>query len=611
MKTTITLSFFLLIITLALKAQPTKELMEDYSVGKENYGDSILVTHSQGIGEGNVYVVVENPAQLTNDAYEVFFKQQTYYRDENGNWIPIGEGKSRSGLDDPDTLTGSTIDIGAVYGPSAGVIEFRCHLNLVSPDFNWADGISMTFPPSLTIISAPEFEAGNGWVYPEIVGNTVNMGIVNGPPSGNGIFTGDEEWTIYTSSFTPPIIIDWIIFDDGYSGGIVNAEGSTEIDSIGYAFKTQNEWNLKNLSTQDTVLKHQTVIMGYDIYTGEYVGDPIIEGFKISVDVTYNPPINFYDLELYSPSGLTVLTSNGNTTTLDIMNFTIYGVPTSKAIDGFGVGTNELDQLVQDYELRFTGVYDSTEINGQTVYNVSSGGQMATVFTMINFDALANHPLNPNPGIAEPFLLRIPFEVWNVGDPENPYQVNLTFRDRQRDGTENPFWAWNPTNRMYSVIVNSPYDPNQIIQVNNGPDPYNAAATWVTVHYGTNYHLDDVVTIVYRRQVEFGIDKFTFNTPPAAVAGEELFLESFKIFQNYPNPFNPVTTIKYSVPKMSKVRLTIFDMLGQEITKLVNQEQPIGNYTIEFDASGFTSGVYFYQLKAGNFIETKKMLLLK
>jgi hypothetical protein len=62
---------------------------------------------------------------------------------------------------------------------------------------------------------------------------------------------------------------------------------------------------------------------------------------------------------------------------------------------------------------------------------------------------------------------------------------------------------------------------------------------------------------------------------------------------------------------MSKVRLTIFDMLGQEITKLVNQEQPIGNYTIEFDASGFTSGVYFYQLKAGNFIETKKMLLLK
>jgi hypothetical protein len=611
MKTTITLSFLLLIITLALKAQPTTELIGNYPVGKENYGDSILVTHSQGIGEGNVYVVVENPSQLTNDPYEVFFNQQTYYRNENGEWIPIGKGKNHGGSDGSDTLTGSTIDIGAIYGPSAGIIEFRCHLNLVNPDYNFADGITMAFPSGVAIISAPPFEAGNGWVYPEIVGSTVNMGIVNGPPTGNGVFVGGEEWTIYTSSFTPPITIDWIIYDDGFSGGIVNAEGSTEIDSIGYAYKTQNEWNLKNLGTQDTVLKRQTVIMGYDIYTGQYVGDPSVEGFKISVDVVYDPPIEFSDIKLYSPTGLTILTSNSNTSTLDIQNYTIFGVPTSWAIDGFGVGTNELDELVQDYELRFTGIYDTTEINGQTVYFVSTGGQMATVFRMIDAGSLANHPLNPNPGVAEPFLLRIPFEVWNVGDPENPFQINLTFRDRQRNGTENPFWAWNPTNRMYAIIVNSPYDPNQVIQITNGPDPYNASATWITVHYGTNYHLDDVVTIVYRRPVEFGIDKFTFSTPPAGVNGEELFPKSFKIFQNYPNPFNPVTTIKYSIPEISKVSLTLFNVLGEAVVTLVNEEKTMGNYTVDFNASNLPSGVYFYQLKAGNFAESKKMILLK
>jgi hypothetical protein len=68
--------------------------------------------------------------------------------------------------------------------------------------------------------------------------------------------------------------------------------------------------------------------------------------------------------------------------------------------------------------------------------------------------------LNPNPGTAQPFLIRIPFEVWNVDDPANPYQVNLTFRDRERNGTERPFYAWNPLQRMYPIIVNSPYERN-------------------------------------------------------------------------------------------------------------------------------------------------------
>ncbi len=79
---------------------------------------------------------------------------------------------------------------------------------------------------------------------------------------------------------------------------------------------------------------------------------------------------------------------------------------------------------------------------------------------MVSGTALANHPLNPNShGNAQPFLVRIPFEVWNVEDPNNQFQVNLTFRDRVRDGSEDPFWAWNPNNRMYGIIVNSPYNP--------------------------------------------------------------------------------------------------------------------------------------------------------
>jgi photosystem II stability/assembly factor-like uncharacterized protein len=86
---------------------------------------------------------------------------------------------------------------------------------------------------------------------------------------------------------------------------------------------------------------------------------------------------------------------------------------------------------------------------------------------------------------------------------------------------------------------------------------------------------------------------------------------SFSLEQNYPNPFNPSTTIKYSIPELSKVKITLFNLLSEEVTTIVNEEKNAGNYSVEFNASSLPSGVYFYQLQAGNFIETKKMILLK
>jgi hypothetical protein len=89
------------------------------------------------------------------------------------------------------------------------------------------------------------------------------------------------------------------------------------------------------------------------------------------------------------------------------------------------------------------------------------------------------------------------------------------------------------------------------------------------------------------------------------------FIKSFTLFQNFPNPFNPNTKISYSIPKTSLVLLKIFNVLGQEVATLINEEKPSGNYEITWYAKNLPSGVYFYQLKAGEFIETRKMLLLK
>jgi len=85
----------------------------------------------------------------------------------------------------------------------------------------------------------------------------------------------------------------------------------------------------------------------------------------------------------------------------------------------------------------------------------------------------------------------------------------------------------------------------------------------------------------------------------------------FSLFQNFPNPFNPTTVIKYQIPELSFVTLKIYDVLGSEILTVVHEEKPAGRYKIEFDATTLPSGVYFYKLQASDFVETRKMVLMK
>jgi len=110
---------------------------------------------------------------------------------------------------------------------------------------------------------------------------------------------------------------------------------------------------------------------------------------------------------------------------------------------------------------------------------------------------------------------------------------------------------------------------------------------------------------------------FNLNYEPNSVDKITFFNQNFLLFQNYPNPFNPTTIIKYSIPSSGNgrsliVKLKIYDVLGKEIATLVNEEQPVGNYSVKFDATNtLPSGVYFYQLRAGKFVETKKFILTK
>ncbi|MEO8399256.1 MAG: T9SS type A sorting domain-containing protein [Ignavibacteriaceae bacterium] len=93
--------------------------------------------------------------------------------------------------------------------------------------------------------------------------------------------------------------------------------------------------------------------------------------------------------------------------------------------------------------------------------------------------------------------------------------------------------------------------------------------------------------------------------------GSLLNPNSYNLAQNYSNPFNPTTSIRYSIPQRSGVTIKVYDILGNEVATLVNEEKDRGVYTAIFNATGLSSGIYFYRLQSANFVQTKKMLILK
>lgn len=109
--------------------------------------------------------------------------------------------------------------------------------------------------------------------------------------------------------------------------------------------------------------------------------------------------------------------------------------------------------------------------------------------------------------------------------------------------------------------------------------------------------------------LELVVDDFEDTTVP--VRDELTIPNSLKIFQNYPNPFNASTVINYQLSVTSNVKIIVYDVLGREVAVLVNEEKLPGSYEVIFSASNLASGTYFFVLRAGNFSETKKMLLIK
>jgi bacillopeptidase F (M6 metalloprotease family) len=191
------------------------------------------------------------------------------------------------------------------------------------------------------------------------------------------------------------------------------------------------------------------------------------------------------------------------------------------------------------------------------------------------------------------------------------------------------FWHW-------YIMHNSSghYDHGLVqISVNGGTwqtisDPYDEnSGAWTQAFVPLSAYADSTVRIAFLFMSssayedngwyidDIRIEGIDDTTGIVADENNTEMLITFSLAQNYPNPFNPSTTISYQLAKSGKVELKIYNMLGQEVRKLVDENQAVGEYTTEWDGRDYSgkvvsSGVYFYRLKAGQFVDTKKMLLL-
>jgi len=157
-----------------------------------------------------------------------------------------------------------------------------------------------------------------------------------------------------------------------------------------------------------------------------------------------------------------------------------------------------------------------------------------------------------------------------------------------------------------SLISEAPFWTDLVIInfVSNGIVPFTSSVFWsIYSKYWQVYDSDNFSS--------WELGNFDYISTLTPVENIENDINSFKVSQNYPNPFNPTTKIRYSVPQSSNVMIKIFDILGNEIETLVDEEKSVGTYEITWYAEQLPSGIYFYRLQADSFVETKKMILMK
>ncbi len=198
----------------------------------------------------------------------------------------------------------------------------------------------------------------------------------------------------------------------------------------------------------------------------------------------------------------------------------------------------------------------------------------------------------------------------------NKFFISGTIPGLYRSSDYGATWQLSATDSLYKMIYDFMIYEDKIYLLINSGVYYSAddGETWIKTGEGlptsTSGRLGITNNYLYAN-LNSGMYRIKRNEIVSVESQEEITPGSFSLAQNFPNPFNPSTTISFSLPSAQNVTLKVYDILGKEIATLVNEYKQAGSYSINFNAKNLSSGVYLYQIQAGNLIDTKKMILIK
>ncbi len=555
-----------------------------------NLGNSNTTVEHSGLADATVSVKVIDPLKVTGHQYQITFHNEMYSLGSDGKWTDItAMGKKLRKIKD---LTGSSLTATASWSETKGAFAIHYLVDVESPDFDYCDGVELKLPSNIIIDSIYKPISNNDGSEIEYTYNPATNSVFFGDSSRsqNGLFAGGEDIIITSKTANLPIITNYNMYDDNYGGGLIDVSGIDTVTTIANMTITQKQWNVKDLATGNDVIKNQTILSGKDVYAPDVyfsensVNGPggssgskttdlgtdanlIFEGIQVSINGSYGAPITIGNL----------INNISNNSSYDLEDFLGFGYADATAATTLPVyggigGTTNINQLQQDYELKWTGVDGDTVINGHHVAITKSGGSIATLFGASNY-SLGIHPLNPNPGSTNPFTVKIPFEVWNTTKNE---QVNLLVYDRNYNSTNDPtkddFSVWNQNDRVYVWVLNTKYSTSVI---NPNSQIVADSATWNWVFFESKFTTGDDIKITYNNPIQVGHDTFTFSVPKADTSLAQAKSDVNKI-NVFPNPYygvNYLETSKYSrfvtfnhLPEDATIR--IFNLAGIQVKVL-------------------------------------------
>jgi len=401
----------------------------------------------------------------------------------------------------------------------------------------------------------------------------------------------DNQFEGYTSKFCGPA--EEALHIDGASNGRVRTQIVDKDLVSGHTYQVQfgisdsiTYWEVFNNTSQQIVTEKQWIQSGFNNQTNEIAvfEDPcIVDGIQIGVSDTER----------------------------GISSWGIDG--SSWFMPGYMFPGD--DNLV-DIELRFAGCNECTgstaeELAEQSKNQNPQRWSKAVEYQRINY----NYEVQTQ-------LADVPFTVYDL---ETQQQIKVAIREDSTYSTPNFLWdlGWNGSSysesfggREYIYIINEEYDEEYSSYLDGSL--HGVFDNMYTIR--PEYQIDSTLSYLQNESDMYiscnksngiyDVYMFTWDIP-TNIQSVNINPKTFSVYPAYPNPFNPSTKIRYNLPKRSKVTITIYNINGQVVDRLVNQQQEPGFYSVNWDARNFSSGVYIYRIKADGFSAVKKCVMMK